>query len=262
MKNNILIIKHGAFGDVILAGAAMKAIRSYHKNDYIICLTTLSFQDLLQESPWVDTVMVDPKPKWNNIKGWLYLNVFFNKYKFKKIYDLQTSYRSNLYFFIFFFYRNVEWSGIAYGSSYRHNNAKRKLMHSLYRQKEQLKIARIEYNHLPDWRWLGNNYKNNSLMPNNKFIILVTGAARHRLNKKWPQSSYALLIERFAKIDIQSILIGGKDESNNIKNLMYFISQAYKFKNQFGLLTFKLFEFSKKQTNNLSPEKDRVHHWM
>ena len=241
MKNNILIIKHGAFGDVILAGAAMKAIRSYHKNDYIVCLTTLSFQHLLQESPWVDMVMVDPKPKWNNIKGWLYLIFFFNKYKFKKIYDLQTSYRSNLYFFIFFFFGNVEWSGIAYGSSYRHNNAKRKLMHSLYRQKEQLKIARIEYNHLPDWRWLGNNYKNDSLVPNNKFIILATGAAMHRLNKKWPQSSYASLIERFSKIGIQCILIGGKDESNNIKNLISLVDKAIKKQplNYAGMTSYK-----------------------
>jgi len=241
MKNNILIIKHGAFGDVILAGAAMKAIRSYHKNDYIICLTTLSFQDLLQESPWVDMVMVDPKPKWNNIKGWLYLNVFFNKYKFKKIYDLQTSYRSNLYFFIFFFFRNVEWSGIAYGSSYRHNNAKRKLMHTVDRQKDQLKIAKIEYNHLPDWRWLGNNYKNNSLMPNNKFIILVTGAARHRLNKKWPQSRYASLIERFSQIDIQCILIGGDDEFDNIKNLLSLVDKAIKKQplNYAGITSYK-----------------------
>ncbi len=241
MKNNILIIKHGAFGDVILAGAAMKAIRSYHKNDYIICLTTLSFQDLLQESPWVDMVMVDPKPKWNTIKGWLYLNVFFNKYKFKKIYDLQTSYRSNLYFFIFFFFGNVEWSGIAYGSSYRHNNAKRKLMHTVDRQKDQLKIAKIEYNHLPDWRWLGNNYKNNSLMPNNKFIILVTGAARHRLNKKWPQSRYASLIERFSQIDIQCILIGGDDEFDNIKNLLSLVDKAIKKQplNYAGITSYK-----------------------
>ena len=36
MKKNILIIKHGAFGDVVLAGAAMQAIRKYHMSDNII----------------------------------------------------------------------------------------------------------------------------------------------------------------------------------------------------------------------------------
>ena len=228
MKNNILVIKHGAFGDVVLAGAAMEAIRNYHKNDYIICLTTKPFKIILKESPWFDMVVLDAKPKWYNIKGWKSLKSFFGKYKFKKVYDLQTSYRSNLYFFIFFYFKNIEWCGIAYGSSQRHNNPKRKLMHTIDRQKDQLKVAKIEYKHLPNWRWLGNNYENKSLIPNNKFIILVTGAAKHRLNKKWAQSSYAALIERFSKIGMQSILIGGEDEFDNIVNIISLVDKKTK----------------------------------
>ena len=69
MKNNILVIKHGAFGDIILAGAAMEAIRSHHTNDYIVCLTMERFKSILIESPWFDTVVSDSKPKWYNIKG-------------------------------------------------------------------------------------------------------------------------------------------------------------------------------------------------
>ena len=41
MKNNILVIKHGALGDIILAGSAMQAIRNYHKNDNIIYIFKL-----------------------------------------------------------------------------------------------------------------------------------------------------------------------------------------------------------------------------
>ena len=241
MKNNILVIKHGAFGDVVLAGAAMEAIRNYHKNDYIICLTTKPFKIILKESPWFDMVVLDAKPKWYNIKEWKSLKSFFGKYKFKKVYDLQTSYRSNLYFFIFFYFKNIEWCGIAYGSSQRHNNPKRKLMHTIDRQKDQLKVAKIEYKHLPNWRWLGNNYENKSLIPNNKFIILVTGAAKHRLNKKWAQSSYASLIERFSKIDMQCILIGGEDEFDNIQNIISLVSKKIKKRplNYAGITSYK-----------------------
>jgi len=241
MKNNILVIKHGAFGDVILAGAAMEAIRSYHKNDYIICLTTKAFKTILKESPWFDMVISDSKPKWHDMQGWQGLKFLFRKYKFKKVYDLQTSYRSNLYFFLFFYFKNIEWYGIAYGSSHRHKNPKRKLMHTIDRQKDQLKVAKIEYNHLPNWRWLVNNYTNNSLVPDNKFIILATGAAKHRLNKKWPQSSYASLIERFAKIDVQSILIGGKDEYDNIQNIISLVGKKIKKQplNYAGITSYK-----------------------
>ena len=153
MKNNILVIKHGAFGDVILAGAAMQAIRNYHKNDYITCLTTEHFRNILEESPWFDKVVSDLKPRWNNIKGWQNLKLMFHKYNFTTIYDLQTSYRSNLYFFIFFFTKNIKWCGIAYGSSHRHKSLNRKFMHTIDRQKAQLKLANIEYNHLPNWKW-------------------------------------------------------------------------------------------------------------
>ncbi len=228
MKNNILVIKHGAFGDVILAGAAMEAIRNYHKNDYITCLTTEHFRNILEESPWFDKVVSDLKPRWNNIKGWQNLKLMFHKYNFTTVYDLQTSYRSNLYFFIFFFTKKIKWCGIAYGSSHQHKSLNRKFMHTIDRQKAQLKLANIEYNHLPNWKWLANNYKNNSIVPDNKFIILVTGAAQHRLNKRWPKSSYASLIENFSKIDMQCVLIGGKDEFDNIKNIISLVDNNIK----------------------------------
>jgi len=241
MKNNILVIKHGAFGDVILAGAAMEAIRSYHKNDYIVCLTTKPFKSILKESPWFDMVISDSKPKWSNIKGWKNLKFILHKYKFTKVYDLQTSYRSNLYFFIFFFVKNIKWCGIAYGSSHRHSSPQRKLMHTIDRQKAQLKVANIEYNHHANWRWLSNNYKNKSILPNNNFVIFVTGAAKHRLNKKWPQANYAALIEHFSKLDMQCVLIGGKDEFDNIKNIISLVKSKTKTKplNYAGMTSYK-----------------------
>ena len=101
-------------------------------------------------------------------------------------------------------------------------------MHTIDRHKAQLKLTNIEYNHLPNWRWLANNYKNDSIVPDNKFIILVTGAAKHRLNKRWPQHSYVSLIEKFSKIDTQSVLIGGKDEFDNIKNIISLVDKNIK----------------------------------
>ena len=226
IKNNILIIKHGALGDIILAGAAIKAIRSSHKNDYIICLTTILFKDLLKKSPWIDMVIVDVKPKWNNIKGWKNLKDFFKKYNFSRVYDLQTSYRSNLYFYIFFFIKKTDWSGIALGSRFRQSNPNRKKMHTIDRQKDQLKLVGIDYNYYPEWKWLSNNYKNINIVPSNKFIILVIGAAKHRLNKRWPKENYALLIEYFANIGIQSVILGGHDEIQDVKEIINLVDKS------------------------------------
>ena len=48
MKNNILIIKHGALGDIILAGSAMQAIREFNKDSYIVCLTVKTYAEILK----------------------------------------------------------------------------------------------------------------------------------------------------------------------------------------------------------------------
>ena len=241
MKNNILVIKHGAFGDIILAGAAMKAIRSYHKNDYIICLTTIKFEKLLKSSPWFDMVVVDSKPKLYNVKDWRVLKYFFNKFQYKNIYDLQTSYRSNLYFYLFFIYKKTHWSGIAIGSKYRQLNKDRKLLHTLNRQKDQLEFAGINYDHLPDWKWLAKNYENRSLLPRDKFVIIVAGAAKHRINKKWPIKNFSKLIECLSKIGIQSILLGGKEEFNNFNNIIKSLEKSIKIipANYAGKTSFK-----------------------
>ena len=97
-NNNILVIKHGALGDIILAGAAIKAIREFHKDSTIYCLTTKPYYKLMQESPWFDKVILDVKPQWSDIFGWLNLMKNLKKNKFYRVYDLQTSDRSSLYF--------------------------------------------------------------------------------------------------------------------------------------------------------------------
>ena len=81
-NNNILVIKHGALGDIILAGAAIKAIREFHKDYTIYCLTTKPYYKLMQESPWFDKVILDIKPQWNDIFGWLDLIRNLKKNKF------------------------------------------------------------------------------------------------------------------------------------------------------------------------------------
>lgn len=225
MKNNILVIKHGALGDVILAGAAMEAIRKYHKEDCIVCLTTGAFEKLLKSSPWFDMVFVDSKPKWNNLRDWKKLKYFFKKYNFNKVYDLQTSYRSNIYFFLFFYFKNIDWSGIAIGSNLKHSNKNRKFIHTLQRLNDQLKIAGIKYNKTPNWKWLNKNYKNKIVLPTNKFVVLVPGAAKHRNNKKWAEKNYAHLIEFIAIIGVQSVLIGGKDEIENFNSILNYVNK-------------------------------------
>ena len=76
------------------------------------------------------------------------------KFSFTHVYDLQTSYRSNIYFYLFYSFNKTKWCGIAYGCKYRHSNINRKKMHTYYRQKDQLYKCGINYEYYPDWSWL------------------------------------------------------------------------------------------------------------
>ena len=241
MRNNILIIKHGALGDVILAGAAIQAIREKHVNDNLICLTGKLYYEILSDSPWVDEVIIDTKPRWYDLKGWLKLKNIFKCNNFIKVYDLQTSYRSNIYFYLFCYLKKIPWSGIAYGSKFRHVSINRKKMHTYDRLKDQLKLCGIKYDNLPNWTWLLKKYKNDKLLPGREFAIIVPGAAAHRFNKRWSKNSYANLINILSERGIISLILGTVVEKQYVNDIIDLVDQSKVLKpiNYTGITNFK-----------------------
>ena len=69
MTESILIIKHSALGDVILATACFKAIRAQHPGAEIILLTTRPYAQLLAQSPYFNEIWVDSRPRWTDREG-------------------------------------------------------------------------------------------------------------------------------------------------------------------------------------------------
>jgi len=63
-KENILIIKHGAFGDLIQADGIFKSIRYKHKNAKITLLTSKNFINLMTMCPYVENILIDDRPSF------------------------------------------------------------------------------------------------------------------------------------------------------------------------------------------------------
>ena len=145
MSHNILVIKLGALGDFIQAGGAFEVIRAHHNRAIITLLTTQAFADFSAKSPWFDEVWVDKRPKLLDMVSWLNLRARLRSGEFQRVYDLQTSDRSNVYFKLFWPSDAPEWSGTAKGCSYLHSNPDRDLMHTIDRQAEQLVVAGLPY---------------------------------------------------------------------------------------------------------------------
>jgi ADP-heptose:LPS heptosyltransferase len=200
---NILVIKHGAFGDLILAFRAFAGIRRAHPRAHITLLTTGRFKSLMARSPWFDHIEVDDRaPIWSIPAS---LRLRRQLHGFDMVYDLQTSARSSRYFRLA---GRPAWSGIAKGCAFPHNNPARRAMHTRERIAEQLAIAGIRDLPEPDFAWLTGADVSMHGLPE-RFALLVPGASLRRPEKRWPLSKFKALA---AALSLPRVVVGGPDE--------------------------------------------------
>jgi len=219
---NILIIKHGALGDIVIATAAMSAIRAAHPGAHITLLTTKAYAQLLAQSPYFNEIWVDSKPKLFDRNALARLKAMLNSKRWEWIYDLQTSKRSTLYQWLLArpwpHISNVSrWASHGYTDPARHGK------HSYENDKVQLSIAGITIG-LPDISWLTAHISaiaaligSHRSVPQgeklNTFALLVPGGAAHRPEKRWPAEQYASLAQELSSKGIRPVLIGTHAEA-------------------------------------------------
>jgi ADP-heptose:LPS heptosyltransferase len=164
-------------------------------------LTTAPFAELAEASPWFDEVRLDARPAGWNLHGLLRLRRQLRGFDF--VYDLQTSGRSSRYFWLA---GRPGWSGIARGASHLHANPARNTMHTIERQRDQLRVAGITAFPHPDLSWLTRG--DNQFGLPDRFALLVPGAAPHRPAKRWPVQNFAALARRVQALGMAPVVIG------------------------------------------------------
>lgn len=207
----ILVIKLGALGDFVQAMAPAAAIRAHHRAAEITLLTSAPFAGLGRAAPYFDRVWIDDRPALSHPLALWRLRRRLREAGFERVYDLQTSDRSSLYFHILRPGRLPEWSGIARGASHPHANPARDRMHTLDRQADQLRAAGIARVSLPDLSWAMTDLAGFRLPE--RLLLLVPGGAAHRPQKRWPAERYAALAARAAALGLAPVIIGGAAEA-------------------------------------------------
>lgn len=209
-RSRILVIKLGALGDVVQALGPAAAIRRHHVDAEIVLLTSAPFASLLGAAPYFDAVWVDERPGPLDVSGLWRLRRRLLEGGFSRVYDLQTSSRSNWYFRLLGPGGRPEWSGIARGASHVHDNPARNTMHTLDRQADQLRRAGVVDVPPPDLGWIEADLDHFRLP--DRFVVLVPGGAAHRPEKRWPVERFAALAAAVSSRGVAPVIVGGPAE--------------------------------------------------
>ena len=220
-QRRILVVKLGAMGDFVLATGAFKAIRTHHPDAHITLLTTKPFAELGRGCGWFDDVWVDTRPRAWQLPSWLRLIRRLRAGFFERVYDLQTSDRTAMYFRLLKRPR-PEWSGIARGCSHPQEIPSRGRLHTLERLADQLAVAGVggpdgPLDLKPDVSWLSADVGGFGLTGD--FALLCAGGSAHRPGKRWPAIGFADLGVWLSRRPITPVLLGGPAEADRLSRI-------------------------------------------
>jgi ADP-heptose:LPS heptosyltransferase len=220
---NILVIKHGALGDIILSMSAFAAIRAHFSKAHITLLTSKTYADLLRNTPFFDEVWVDTKPKPWQLRAVFALRRMLSSKPFDWVFDLQTSQRSSSYLSLFRAPK-PKFSGVNPRGSHAYTDPARHQRHAFDNLVEQLKMAAITLTEPPDLRWMQADISRFSLPT--RFALLVAGGAAHRPEKRWPAAHYGALAQQLAAQGMIPVLIGTQAEAEELAAIAETCPQA------------------------------------
>lgn len=202
---HILVIKHGAFGDLLQADGVLHDIRVYFDHARISLLTSPTYQLLMQRSPHIDFVLTDKrKSLWRLSDLWL-LRKTLREQDFDLVIDLQNSQRTRLYRHLLL--PRLRW--VQRATKYSPVSGLQGLI-------ELLQQAGIDsqYARQPDLRWLADDMQTwlTERGIQSGFILLLPGCSARRPEKRWPY--YPRLAETLATKGINVVTLLGPDESH------------------------------------------------
>lgn len=211
MTQNILVIKHSAFGDFIQALGVMRAIRLQHKGAKITLLTTAPFVKLASESGYFDAVIVDTRPRWFQFAKLFTLKKFLNQGNFTRVYDLQNSERTSLYMALF--KKKPEWNGIAFGASHRlADDEARKRLHVFDALRAQVAVAGLIKVTPDNLSWIDADVF--PFRVPRPYVLIAAGCSPQHLAKRWPVKNYVSICKWLLDQGLTPVLLGTKDDAD------------------------------------------------
>lgn len=206
---NILIIKHGALGDVVLSLGTMQALKREYPEARFTLMTMKGFVAIAEQAGVFDDFIVDNRRSLFNLKETRRVLGAVLKGRFDRIYNFQYSQRTR-------HYRRIlrllapkgcyEWIDASDGMC-------RKVT-----KRCRLGVGREEMSRvtLPqvttDLRFLHGEGKHFDMLPQ-RYVLLIPGCSPQHPYKRWPVESYREIVSRLAARGIQAVVLGTASEA-------------------------------------------------
>ena len=195
----ILVIKHGALGDIIQGLDGYASLRAGHQRDHLAVLTTPPFAGLFAAMPFFDEVLVDHRASPLNILANWRIRQMFRR-SWDRIYDFQSSKRTARYF-AHFVPAGVETVG-------KHKGASHPIPDMTGVNNRDRMVATARVGGCPETEaqtdWLAADDDKNA----RRRVVLIPGCSPAKPEKRWPSASYAALAQHLIDAGFTPALVG------------------------------------------------------
>ena len=212
-KPRILVIKHGALGDLVQGFDAFAGLRAGRPDAHITLLTSPAFTGLSRRAPWFDEVLADPRAPVVNLPQLLRMRRLLQA-EWEMIIDLQCSRRTARYH-RFLASSSTRWFGTARGASDPYpdfigvNNADR--------MRVAIGMAGGDSDMVASLDWLSDGADSGVA---DHPVVLVPGCSPAKPGKRWPASSYAALANSFIDEGRQVVIVGTAADRDAVEALL------------------------------------------
>ena len=218
MTNKILVIKHGSFGDIIQINGCLRDIRENYEDNEICILTTSAFRHYFERCPYIDKVIVDERKFRWNIFYLLKIRDIIKNLKFKKVFDLQNSSRTE--FYRKYLSNSAEW--ISSRTILNSNERKEEFDKKSILDRFQIQLSRanvnVQYTQNPQVTWMiDKEFAIPSSIKKNYITLFPFCSIKHR-QKLWPYYQDLITKLKIKYPDIDIIIVPGPGEYEKARN--------------------------------------------
>ncbi len=204
----LLVIKHGALGDIIQAIDSFESLRRSWPKAHLTLLTTKPFAGLLAPARWFDEIVTDKRAgAWNIIETWRIRSLLHSG--FDGVIDLQCSRRTSAYFRLI--PGGLRWFGTAEGCSdpmpdFTGVNNRERMLRAV------TMAGGREYTACLDWLRADKTSPDTGRQIPAPYCIFIAGSSPAKPSKRWPTAAYGEIAARCLAQNITPVLCGTADD--------------------------------------------------